>query len=171
MSHPEVGELPQSHLRVSEYPVPGGDAGLPVPGSDVRLCSDSVVMPLSSKLNRLTAHKVGASLQLPALNNAQLFSPACPPFEELFQVPGHLKKNVTMVQKQSTMTCLDENCNCNVFWVSILFSHLMDKIRFTFLCHCGQESGYHYGGPWSSHDHFNHLSLSLYFSLKRIKHQ
>ena len=30
VSHPEVGELPQSHLRVSGYPVPGGDAGLPV---------------------------------------------------------------------------------------------------------------------------------------------
>ena len=87
MSHPEVGELPQSHLRVSEYPVPGGDAGLPVPGSDVRLRSDSVIMLPSSKLNRLATHKVCSSLQLSTLYHAQLFSPACPPFEVPFQVP------------------------------------------------------------------------------------
>ena len=111
-------------------------------------------------------HPVGATPQLPALNHAQLHSSACPPFKAPF------KFLVTKAQKQIKMTCLDKNCN--IFSVSILISHLMDDIRFT-LHIMSPWSGYHYRGPLEQSRlflPFNYLllSLSLYFSLKKIKH-
>ena len=88
-----------------------------------------------------------------------------------FQVPGHLKKNVTMAQKQIKLTCLDNNCN--VFSVSILILHLMNDIRFT-LHIMSLWSGFHYRGPLEQSRYFFLFIicsfLCLYISLwKKIK--